>query len=124
MPLRQRGHPRPRAVAASPKPRGRPRPSGSLRGLLVRLLPIGLALGVLAAFAIGTFEQRVRERQLRDQVAAQQATLDAARQRNADLRAQLAASDPDAYRAWFEDTARRQLNLGYPGETIYLVNWT
>lgn len=89
------------------------------RGLL-----LGLALAVLVAFIAGTVEQRWKESQLREQVAVQEATFQVAERRNADLRAQLADADPVAYRAWVEAAGRRQLNVGYPGETIYLVNWT
>ncbi len=89
------------------------------RGLL-----LGLALAVLVAFIAGTVEQRWKESQLREQVAAQEAMLQVAERRNADLRAQLADADPVVYRAWVEAAGRRQLNVGYPGETIYLVNWT
>ncbi len=99
------------------------------RGLLWALalgqrgIVVALALAVLVAFAAGIFEQRWKEQQLRAQVAAQEATLQATEAQNAKLRAQLAANDPNGYRAWVEATARRQLNLGYAGETIFLVNW-
>lgn len=88
-----------------------------------RGLVVVLAIAVLIAFAAGIFEQRWKEGQLRDQVAMQQASLQAAEARNAELREQLAENDPAAYRAWVEATARRQLNLGYAGETVFLVNW-
>ena len=88
-----------------------------------RGLVVVLAIAVLIAFAAGIFEQRWKEQQLRDQVAIQQASLQAAETRNAELREQLAENDPAAYRAWVEATARRQLNLGYAGETVFLVNW-
>jgi cell division protein FtsB len=88
-----------------------------------RGIVIVLAIAVLVAFAAGTVEQRWKEQRLRDQVNAQQVTLQEAEARNAQLRSQLAESDPAAYRAWVEATARRQLNLGYSGETVFLVNW-
>jgi type II secretory pathway pseudopilin PulG len=78
----------------------------------------------LVVFTAGVFEQRWKEQQVQAQVAAQRASLAAAQARNAQLQGQLAEADPAAYRAWVEDTARRQLNLGYAGETIFLVNWT
>ncbi|HEX5505161.1 MAG TPA: septum formation initiator family protein [Thermomicrobiales bacterium] len=84
---------------------------------------IGLALAVLALFVAGIAEQRWKEAGLRREVAAQTAQLDAARQRNDALRGQLAAASPAAYRAYVEDTARRELNLGYPDETTVLVQW-
>ncbi len=124
-----RGYARPRATRAGATPAVRERGATLERWLLWivaigrRGIVVGLALAVLVAFAAGTIEQRWKEGQLRDQVAAQQASLQAAEARNAQLRGQLAESDPEAYRAWVEATARRQLNLGYSGETIFLVNW-
>lgn len=88
-----------------------------------RALVIGLALAVLALFVAGIAEQRWKEAGLRREVAAQTAQLDAARQRNDALRGKLAAASPAAYRAYVEDTARRELNLGYPDETTVLVQW-
>lgn len=85
---------------------------------------VGLALAVLGLFAAGVVEQRWKEAQLRGQVAAQQAALQVAAERNAALKADLAATNDEARRAWVETAARRQLNLAYPGETVYLVNWT
>jgi cell division protein FtsB len=103
----------------------------SLEQGLLLLLAVGrrgivvvLALAVLIIFTAGVFEQRWKEQQVQAQVAAQRASLEAAQARNVQLQGQLAESDPAAYRAWVEDTARRQLNLGYNGETIFLVNWT
>ena len=89
-----------------------------------RGLVVVLALAVLIIFTAGVFEQRWKEQQVQAQVAAQRTSLAAAQARNAQLQGQLAESDPAAYRAWAEDTARRQLSLGYPGETIFMVNWT
>lgn len=106
-------------------------PHASFEQGILWLLAIGrrgivfvLALAVLIVFTAGVFEQRWKEQQVQAQVAAQRASLQAAETRNAQLQGQLAESDPAAYRAWIEDTARRQLNLGYGGETIFLVNWT
>jgi len=111
---------------------GAPGGTGALleRWLLLSLaigrrgIAVVLALAVLVIFTAGVFEQRWKEQQIQAQVAAQRASLEAAQARNAQLQGQLAESDPAAYRAWVEDTARRQLNLGYSGETIFLVNWT
>src|SRR5438067_6537640 len=88
-----------------------------------RLLVFALALAVLAAFVAGIVEQRWKERALRDEVDARRTALQAAEARNASLRDRLAASNPEAYRAYVEDVARRQLNLGYPDETVVLVAW-
>lgn len=89
-----------------------------------QLLVIGLSLVVLAAFTAGIVEQRWKEAALRAQVADRAAALSTAEARNEELRGQLAANDPAGYRAYVEDTARRQLNLGYPDETVVLVGWT
>lgn len=102
-------------------------PQSAIRRALAhgqRGLVVGLAAVVLVAFVAGTVEQRRKEEQLRAQVAARTAALRAAEERHARLTGQLAASDPDGYRARVEDTARRQLNLGYPDETVVLVGWT
>lgn len=88
-----------------------------------RGIVVALAIAVLIAFTAGIFEQRWKEQQLREQVAAQEAALRATAEQNARLRGQLAENDPTAYRAWVEATARRQLSLGYAGETVFLVNW-
>jgi cell division protein FtsB len=84
---------------------------------------LGLAATVLIAFVAGVVEQRWKEEALRAQVEAGAAEVRASEARNGELRRQLAASDPDAYRAYVEDVARRQLNLGYPDETVVLVSW-
>jgi cell division protein FtsB len=93
-------------------------------GLLRRGAMVGVVLGVVALFAAGLVEQRWKESQLREQVAAEQAELRVAEERQAVLKEELAATSDEARRAWIEMTARRQLNLAYPGETVYLVNWT
>ncbi len=124
-----RGHQRPRATKA-PGTATRERAVIVERTLLwtmaigQRGLMAGLALAVLIAFTAGTFEQRWKEQQLQQQVVAQQATLAATKEQNQALQTQLAENDPESYRAWVEETARKQLNLGYGGETIFLVNWT
>lgn len=120
----------PRALKA-PAPRSSAHPSGhaafgtwrSTLALGQRAIVTGLALIVLVGFVAGTIEQRRKELQLRAQVATREADLRTAEERNAQLSGQLAANDPDGYRSRVEDTARRQLNLGYPDETVVLVNW-
>jgi cell division protein FtsB len=100
-------------------PQGRPARRaafGALR-LLRRGATLALVIGVLSLFAAGVVEQRWKESQLREQVAAEQAELQAAQARQAALKEELAGTSDEA-------TARRQLNLAYPGETVYLVNWT
>ncbi len=88
-----------------------------------RAIVLGLSATVLIAFVAGVVEQRWKEEALRAQVEAGAVELRAAEARNEELRRQFAASDPDAYRAYVEDVARRQLNLGYPDETVVLVSW-
>lgn len=123
---------RPRTATARPKPRAvsKGESAATLERSLLWVLAIGqrgivivLALAVLVAFAAGTVEQRWKEQRLHDQVTAQQQTFQEAEARNAQLRSQLAENDSTAYRAWVEATARRQLSLGYSGETVFLVNW-
>ena len=92
--------------------------------LAQRAIVLGLSATVLIAFVAGVVEQRWKEGALRAQVEAGAGEVRAAEARNDELRRQLAASDPDAYRAYVEDVARRQLNLGYPDETVVLVSWS
>lgn len=113
-----------RPPAQRPSPGGPRRFAATAAGMLRRGAMFGVALAVLALFAAGVVEQRWKEAQLREQVAAEQATLRVAQERNEQLKAQVAATSDAARRAWVEATARRQLNLAYPGETVYLVNWT
>lgn len=124
---------RPRATAATGARRDFGVSGGSRASFehaILWLLAVGrrgivvvLALAVLTVFTAGVFEQRWKEQRLQAQVAAQRVSLQAAEARSAQLQSQLAESDPAAYRAWVEDTARRQLNLGYSGETVFLVKW-
>ena len=120
--------PRQRARREQPTARREQRPPLRLaagRALLLgqRAVVIGLGLAVLAAFVVGVAEQRWKERELRAQVAARTAELRVAEGRNQELKGQLAASDPEGYRAYVEATARKQLNLGYPDETVVIVAW-
>ena len=119
---------RQRARREQPTARREQRPPLRLaagRALLLgqRALAIGLGLAVLAAFVVGVAEQRWKERELRGEVAARTAELRTAEERNRELKGQLAASDPEGYRAYVEATARKQLNLGYPDETVVIVAW-
>ena len=116
--------------SAKPRPADRQQPNHSILrvprsafSLAQRAIVLGLAATVLIAFVAGVVEQRWKEEALRAQVEAGAAEVRAAEVRNGELRRQLAASDPDAYRAYVEDVARRQLNLGYPDETVVLVSW-
>jgi cell division protein FtsB len=137
MATRSVGTPRVQAVApvgvgrgerpsATRAPQRRKARRAALNGLalLRRGALVGLVLGVVALFAAGVVEQRWKESQLQAQVAAEQAELRTLEERQAKLKDELAAASDEAKRAWVEATARRQLNLAYPGETVYLVNWT
>jgi cell division protein FtsB len=120
--------PRQQARRERPTARREQRPPLRLaagRALLLgqRAVAIGLGLAVLAAFVVGVAEQRWKEWELRAEVAARTAELRAAEERNQELKGQLAASDPEGYRAYVEATARKQLNLGYPDETVVIVAW-
>lgn len=108
---------------APPRRKAR-RTAGNALALLRRGATVGVVLGVVALFAAGVVEQRWKESQLRAQVATEQAELRAAEERQAKLKDELAATSDEAKRAWVESAARRQLGLSYPGETVYLVNWT
>jgi cell division protein FtsB len=127
----------PRAQAATPVGRGERaaakhapsrrkarRAALNVLALVRRGALVGLILGVVALFAAGVVEQRWKESQLRAQVAAEQAELRVAEEQQAKLKDELAGSSDEAKRAWVETTARRQLSLAYPGETVYPVNWT
>jgi cell division protein FtsB len=129
----------PRAQAATPvgvgrgqRSAGKPAPQRrktrraafNVLGLVRRGAMVGLILGVVALFAAGVVEQRWKESQLRAQVATEQAELRVAEEKQAKLNDQVAATSSEAQRAWVEATARRNLSLAYPGETVYLVNWT
>jgi cell division protein FtsB len=108
----------------SPQGRRARRAAFNVLALLRRGATVGLVLGVVSLFVAGVVEQRWKEAQLHEQVAMEQAELRAAEERQAALKEELAATSDDARRAWVEMAARRHLNLAYPGETVYLVNWT
>lgn len=88
-----------------------------------RLLGAGLTGLVLLLFVGGLAEQRWKEEALREQVTRQQELVAATEARSAELRDRLSEVNPDAYRTAIEATARRQLGLAYPNETIVLINW-
>lgn len=108
----------------SPQGRRARRAAVNVLALLRRGAMVGLVLGVVTLFVAGVVEQRWKEEQLRAQVAVEQAELRVAEERQAALKQELAATSDAARRAWVEMAARRHLNLAYPGETVYLVNWT
>ncbi|MCX7624214.1 MAG: septum formation initiator family protein [Thermomicrobium sp.] len=90
-----------------------------LRTALLVAVSFAIALYFVVAFG----QQAWRARQLEAQVAERQralAELVAERDR---LAQELAALDGDRYRAYVERTARRELNLTYPGETVLFVEW-
>lgn len=89
-----------------------------------RVVGAGLTALVLLLFVGGLAEQRWKEETLRAQVVREQEVVAATEARSAELRDQLAAVNPDAYRTAIEAMARRQLGLAYPNETVVLVRWT
>lgn len=90
-----------------------------LRNVVVVALSFALALYFVVAFG----QQAWRARQLEAQVAERRAALaELVAERDA-LARQLSQLEGDAYRAYVERTARRELNLTYPGETVLLVQW-
>lgn len=111
---------RPGAIAGSPSG---PAVRARYLALGKRLLGAGLTGLVLLLFVGGLAEQRWKEEALHDQVTRQQELVAATEARNAELRDRLSEVNPDAYRTAIEATARRQLGLAYPNETIVLVNW-
>ncbi len=90
-----------------------------LRNAVIVALSFAIALYFVVAFG----QQAWRARQLEVQVAERQAALaELVAERDA-LARQLGQLEGDAYRAYVERTARRELNLTYPGETVLLVQW-
>ncbi len=90
-----------------------------LRNAVIVALSFAIALYFVVAFG----QQAWRARQLEVQVAERQAALaELVAERDA-LARQLEQLEGDAYRAYVERTARRELNLTYPGETVLLVQW-
>ncbi|MFN3337052.1 MAG: FtsB family cell division protein [Thermomicrobium sp.] len=90
-----------------------------LRNAVVVALSFAIALYFVVAFG----QQAWRARQLETQVAERRVALaELVTERDA-LARQLSQLEGDAYRAYVERTARRELNLAYPGETVLLVQW-
>ncbi|MDW7981642.1 MAG: septum formation initiator family protein [Thermomicrobium sp.] len=86
---------------------------------------IVVALGFVIAlyFVVAFGQQAWRARQLEAQVAERrQALAQLVSERDA-LANQVSQLSGDRYRAYVEQTARRELNLTYPGETVVLVQW-
>lgn len=89
------------------------------RGRLV----IGLVLLVGLYFVVAFGEQAWKARQLQGEVAERQAVIAEMEARRAELQQQLVEYNSDDYLSYVERSARRDLNLSHPGETVLLVRW-
>jgi cell division protein FtsB len=91
-----------------------------LRGrvMVVFVLIVGLY------FVLSFGEQAWRARDLEEDVTARQAEITELREQRAALEAQVQSFNTERYNIYVEQTARRDLNLAYPGETVMLVRWT
>lgn len=92
---------------------------GQWRGRLV--VAVVLAVGLYFVVAFGN--QAWKSRQLQAEVAARQATVTAMEAENADLQAQVQRDASPQYLSDVEASARRDLNLSHPGETVLLIRW-
>lgn len=86
-------------------------------------LVVAIAFAIALYFVVAFGQQAWRARQLEAQVAERRAALAALVSERDQLAQQLAELEGDRYRAYVERTARRELNLTYPGETVLLVEW-
>ncbi len=84
---------------------------------------VGVGFAVALYFVVAFGQQAWRARQLEAQVAERRQALAELLAERDDLARQLAALEGERYRAYVERTARRELNLTYPGETVLLVRW-
>jgi cell division protein FtsB len=96
-----------------------PSAAGNLRSQLLALLAFGVTLYFVVAFG----QQAWKARQLEAQVAARRQVLAALQQEHDQLAAELERYVTGDYRTYVEHTARRELNLAYPGETVAIVRW-
>ncbi len=97
----------------------RSRVATNLRGQLLVLLAFGITLYFVVAFG----QQAWKARQLEAQVAERRQALAALQREHDRLAAELERYVADNYQAYVEQTARRELNLAYPGETVGIVRW-
>jgi cell division protein FtsB len=96
---------------------------GSTLAWLRRVVIVAVGFAIALYFVVAFGQQAWRARQLEAQVAERRQALAALVAERDALARQLAALDGDRYRAYVERTARRELNLTYPGETVLLVEW-
>jgi cell division protein FtsB len=90
-----------------------------LRGRI--MTGIVLLIGLYFVLAFG--EQAWHARELEAEVADRQADLAALQLRREELQERVSIYNSDAYLAYVEQAARRELNLSYPDETVLLVRW-
>lgn len=90
-----------------------------MRGRLV----IAFVLLIGAYFVVAFGEQAWKARQLQAEVAERQSAVAQMQSQKQSLQAQLNQYSSDQYLAYVERTARRDLNLSRPGETVLLVRW-
>ncbi|GBD16418.1 Cell division protein FtsB [bacterium HR26] len=97
----------------------RSRVAGNIRGQLLVLLAFGITLYFVVAFG----QQAWKARQLEAQVAERRQALAALQREHDQLAAELERYATGDYQTYVEQTARRELNLAYPGETVGIVRW-
>ncbi len=90
-----------------------------MRGRLV----IAFVLLIGAYFVVAFGEQTWKARQLDAEVAERQAAVAQMQSQKLALQSQLKEYSSDQYLTYVERTARRDLNLSRPGETVLLVRW-
>ncbi|MBX6754363.1 FtsB family cell division protein [Thermorudis peleae] len=93
------------------------------RGRIQASALILLALGVTLYFSVAFGQQAWRARQLQAQVNERQQQLTTLQHEHDALAAELAQYSGPQYRSYVEQTARRELGLAYPGETVVIVHW-
>lgn len=86
-------------------------------------IAILLILFVGVYFMVAFGEQAWRARQLQAEEASLRGAIAKIERGNQTLQAELDSYSTDAYTAYVEARARRDLNLANPGETVLLVNW-
>jgi len=84
---------------------------------------VALSFAIALYFVVALGQQAWRARQLEMQVAERRAALARIVTERDTLASQLADLQGENDRAYVERTARRELNLTYPGETVLFVQW-
>lgn len=80
-------------------------------------------LCVVIYFMLAFADQAWRARELQAEADQQRAAIAAIESDNAALSKQVAVYGSDAYIAYVESRARRDLNLAHPDETVLMVRW-